>query len=458
MNRQQKYYDLNNNKKYWKPSSAKYKTTSQKSLFPKNDINKNIIINQFNNNKLFFSSKYSKNKNKLNQRIRDYQLFVKKYLGDINPIASMTEERMNELFRDQEVNNKIIIDNEKNIIFQKILKNNEDLDFDEEDFLIPSNEEFIYDINNKLGKHKNNKNDYFHREKILFKNEEKVEKEPEIEEEPKNEEEENNEYNDIEKKEEEKQEKEEKEEEKEDKEEKNNENKDFEEKEEEKEDKEEKKEEKEEPKLEKSESKEEKRALEGKNQELEMIEYLKKQKEKSAKKIQKIYKEKKKGEKLYIGFDDSKSIILRIYVNEYDQYKKVKSIKIFCYFIYQKKELILEKTIKDLLDVEPLSVNTVKKFIDKIIERALLQSEDSIDNNLLNEIQKEEQKEKNEDNVKKSVQNNCNKEELEKNDNLKESKKEEFETKNNDENNKEENNKDKNNDSSIEDVDYGGFD
>ena len=149
MNRQQNYYDLNNNKKYWKPSSAKYKTTSQKSLFPKNLTNKNIIINQFNNNRLFFSSKYSKNKNKLNKKIRDYQLFVKKYLGDINPIASMTEERMNELFRDQEVNNKIIIDNEKNIIFQKILKNNENLNFKEKDILIKSKEEFIYNINKK---------------------------------------------------------------------------------------------------------------------------------------------------------------------------------------------------------------------------------------------------------------------------------------------------------------------
>ena len=468
-NRQQKYYGLNNNQKYRKPSAKNKTTKDKKSLFPKNDINKNNIINQFDNyNKSYIPSQYKKNKKNLNQEIRDYQLFVKKYFGDTTPIASMTEERMNELFKDQEVNNKIILDNENDIEFQKLLKDNEDLDFGEEDCLIPSNEEFIYDINDKLGKHKNNKNDYFRREKLLFKNEKKVEKEPEIKEEPKNEEENNNVCNDLEKKEEEEEPKneeenneyndfEEKEEEKKDKEKKEEEK---EEKEEEKEDKEEKKEEKEEPKLEKSESKEEKKPLEGKNQELEMIEYLKKQKEKNAKKIQKIYKEKKKGEKLYIGFDDSKSIILRIYVNEYDQYKKVKSIKIFSYFIYQKKELILEKTIKDLLGVEPLSVNTVKKFMDKIIERALLQNEDSIDNNLLNEIQKEEQKEKNENDVKISVRNKCDKEELEKNDNLKESQKEEFVIENNDENIKEENNKnkDKDNDSSIEDVDYGGFD
>ena len=448
-NRQQKYYGLNNNQKYRKPSAKNKTTKDKKSLFPKNDINKNNIINQFDNyNKSYISSQYKKNKKNLNREIRDYQLFVKKYFGDTTPIASMTEERMNELFKDQEVNNKIILDNENNIEFQKLLKDNEDLDFGEEDCLIPSNEEFIYDINDKLGKHKNNKNDYSRREKLLFKNEKKVEKEPEIKEEPKNEEENNNVCNDLEKKEEEEEPKNEEE---------NNEYNDFEEKEEEKKDKEE---EKEEPKIEKSESKEEKVPLEEKKPDLEMIEYLKKQKEKSALKIQKIYKEKKRGEKLYIGFDDSKSIILRIYVNEYDQYKKVKSIKIFSYFIYQKKELILEKTIKDLLDVEPLSVNTVKKFIDKIIERALLQSEDSIDNNLLNEIQKEEQKEKNENDVKISVRNKCDKEELEKNDNLKESQKEEFVIENNDENIKEENNKnkDKDNDSSIEDVDYGGFD
>ena len=441
-NRQQKYYGLNNNQKYRKPSAKNKTTKDKKSLFPKNDINKNNIINQFDNyNKSYISSQYKKNKKNLNQEIRDYQLFVKKYFGDTTPIASMTEERMNELFKDQEVNNKIILDNENDIEFQKLLKDNEDLDFGEEDCLIPSNEEFIYDINDKLGKHKNNKNDYSRREKLLFKNEKKVEKEPEIKEEPKNEEENNNVCNDLEKKEEEEEPKNEEE---------NNEYNDF----------EEKKEEKEEPKEEKSESKEEKVPLEEKKPDLEMIEYLKKQKEKSALKIQKIYKEKKRGEKLYIGFDDSKSIILRIYVNEYDQYKKVKSIKIFSYFIYQKKELILEKTIKDLLGVEPLSVNTVKKFMDKIIERALLQNEDSIDNNLLNEIQKEEQKEKNENDVKISVRNKCDKEELEKNDNLKETQKEEFVIENNDENIKEENNNNKNkdNDSSIEDVDYGGFD
>ena len=441
-NRQQKYYGLNNNQKYRKPSAKNKTTKDKKSLFPKNDINKNNIINQFDNyNKSYISSQYKKNKKNLNQEIRDYQLFVKKYFGDTTPIASMTEERMNELFKDQEVNNKIILDNENDIEFQKLLKDNEDLDFGEEDCLIPSNEEFIYDINDKLGKHKNNKNDYSRREKLLFKNEKKVEKEPEIKEEPKNEEENNNVCNDLEKKEEEEEPKNEEE---------NNEYNDF----------EEKKEEKKEPKVEKSESKEEKVPLEEKKPDLEMIEYLKKQKEKSALKIQKIYKEKKRGEKLYIGFDDSKSIILRIYVNEYDQYKKVKSIKIFSYFIYQKKELILEKTIKDLLGVEPLSVNTVKKFMDKIIERALLQNEDSIDNNLLNEIQKEEQKEKNENDVKISVRNKCDKEELEKNDNLKETQKEEFVIENNDENIKEENNKnkDKDNDSSIEDVDYGGFD
>ena len=411
-NHQQKYYGFNNNQKYCKPSSKNKTTRDTKSKFPKNDIYKINVINQFDNyNKSFISSEYKKNKKKLNQEIRDYQAFVKKYLGDTTPIASMTEKRMTELFKEQEVNNKIILDNENNIEFQKLLKDNEYLDFGEEDFLMPSNEEFIYDINNKLGKHKNNKNDYFRREKLLFKNEKKVEKEPEIREESKNEEENNNECNNLEKKEEEQKNDEEnnnecnnleKKEEEQKNDEENNEYNDFEEKEKENKEKEEKKEE---------EPKEEKGPLEEKNQELEMIEYLEKQKEKSARKIQKIYKEKMKGEKLYIGFDDSKSIILRIYVNEYDQYKKVKSIKIFSYFIYPKKELILEKTIKDLLGVEPLSINTIKKFIDKIKERALLQSEDSIDNNLLYEIQKEEQKEKNEDNVKKGVQNKCNKEE-----------------------------------------------
>ena len=192
MNRQQNYYGLNNNnKKSFKPSTKNKTNNSKKSSLPKKDINKINIMNKFDNynNKPFTSSEYSKNKKNLNKMIRDYQIFVKKYLGDATPIASMTEERMNRLLEDEESNNKIILDDENNKEFQKLLKNNKDLDFGEEEFLIqlPSDEEFIYSENDKLGNHKNNKNDYSRREKLLFKKEEKPKEEEiqKVEEKPK---------------------------------------------------------------------------------------------------------------------------------------------------------------------------------------------------------------------------------------------------------------------------------
>ena len=417
MNRQPNYYGLNNNSKKSFKSSTKSKTNnSKKSSLPQKDINKINIMNQFDNynNKPFTSSEYSKNKKNLNKMIRDYQIFVKKYLGDATPIASMTEERMNRLLEDEENNNKIILDDENNKEFQKLLKNNKDLDFGEEEFLIqlPSDEEFIYSENDKLGNHKNNKNDYSRREKLLFKKEEKPKEEEiqKVEEKPKPE-----------------------------------------------------------SIVENSNSNENTKKIEKPPEEPdpEELQYLEEKKEKSAQKIQEMFRSKMKGEKLYIGFDDSENIVLKIYVNEYDKDKKVKSLKIYSYFLDQKKELTLDKTIKELLGVNSLSVNGVKKVMDKIIERVFLQDEETINFDLISEIQKEKQKSKNEEkkddnNEKKSVKSKYKEEELVIKENLKESQKEEFVIENNEENleNKKEeyNKKEKHNDSSIEDADYGGFD
>ena len=417
MNRQQNYYGLNNNnKKSFKPSTKSKTNNSKKSSLPQKDINKINIMNQFDNynNKPFTSSEYSKNKKNLNKMIRDYQIFVKKYLGDATPIASMTEERMNRLLEDEESNNKIILDDENNKEFQKLLKNNKDLDFGEEEFLIqlPSDEEFIYSENDKLGNHKNNKNDYSRREKLLFKKEEKPKEEEiqKVEEKPKPE-----------------------------------------------------------SIVENSNSDENTKKIEKPPEEPdpEELQYMEEKKEKSAQKIQEMFRSKMKGEKLYIGFDDSENIVLKIYVNEYDKDKKVKSLKIYSYFLDQKKELTLDKTIKELLGVNSLSVNGVKKVMDKIIERVFLQDEETINFDLISEIQKEKQKSKNEDkkddnNEKKSVKSKYKEEELVIKENLKESQKEEFVIENNEENlenkKEEDNKKEKHNDSSIEDADYGGFD
>ena len=207
MNKQSNNYGLNKNKKTYKPTYPINQTKQKKSPVKKKDVHKNDILNKLDNysNQPYGSSVYSKNKNNLDKMMRDYQLFVKKYLGENTPISSMKDERMNKLWEDENNKNNqyLFLDEQNNNEFMKILKNNNDLDFGDEDISIqlPSEEEFLYSLDDKLGNHKNNKNDYSRREKLLFKKEEKeegiVDIEQEIKDEPKNEEENSNENNDI---------------------------------------------------------------------------------------------------------------------------------------------------------------------------------------------------------------------------------------------------------------------
>ena len=141
--------------------------------------------------------------------LREYQSFCKKYFGESTPIGSMTEERMNKLLEDQEnnINQNQKNKNINNEQFFDIFKAEDEIDGGEE-FLFENNNildelpnDLAYSENNRLGNHKNTKNDYERRNKILFK--EKVEIK-EVKKEIKKEEEEKNnkneeEYDDFEK-------------------------------------------------------------------------------------------------------------------------------------------------------------------------------------------------------------------------------------------------------------------
>ena len=182
----------------------------------------------------------------------------------------------------------------------------------------------------------------------------------------------------------------------------------------------------------------------------------------SAQKIQEIYRAKRTKQKLYIGYDSTEFIILRIYVSEYDQNKKIKSLEIHIYSKIQKKELILNKTIKELLGVDSISVNGIKIVMSEIIEKVLQQNDETINIDKLSEIQREENKDTNINNVKKSTKTKYNEEEMI-NDVIKENSYERFEIENN-EQNIEDKNEDKkkesinnekvHNDSSLEDANY----
>ena len=111
-----------------------------------------------------------------------------------------------------------------------------------------------------------------------------------------------------------------------------------------------------------------------------------------AKRIQDFFREKRTLERIYVGFDKAKNIIVRVYVKEYDENKKIKSLKFICYFLKDQDNLIVEKPINQLLHINSISTEGAKKIIGDIVEKALLQIDDSIRSDALSEIQREKAK------------------------------------------------------------------
>jgi len=154
---------------------------------PKNKFKENSKINI---NKPTGSTIYSKNKKSLEKMLREYQTFCKKYFGESTPIGSMTEERMNKLLEDEnnlKESNLLELDKQH---FLDTLEDNKKNNFISEEICDSLPLDIFYNTNSVLGNHKNNKNDYKQRNKIIFND---IEKKEEITE--------KEEYNDFEKKE-----------------------------------------------------------------------------------------------------------------------------------------------------------------------------------------------------------------------------------------------------------------
>ena len=141
-----------------------------------NQLNKiqNASKNRFkensktNINKPAGSTTYSKNKKSLEKMLREYQTFCKKYFGESTPIGSMTEERMNKLLEDENNLKEKELLEENKLQFLETLEDNNKSNFNSEEICDTLPMDIFYNENNILGNHKNNKNDYKQRNKILF--------------------------------------------------------------------------------------------------------------------------------------------------------------------------------------------------------------------------------------------------------------------------------------------------
>jgi hypothetical protein len=304
--------------------------------------------------------------------MKDYKKFVKKYFGNINPRDYKYQERRNEILEEEDKKNFdqiMILQKQKNyLIYEKLLKNSKDSDFDDEEIEVqmPCSNEIFYSKENRLGTHKNNKHDYKERIK-------KFEIDNEILEEGKNTSIQNIDTEDKGDKEGTQVKEEEKEEEK-DKE-------DIEDKEGAQE-----KEEEEEKEVEKDKIHENIRP-DSKSPICEDYDTTQ-DKEIKAKKIQKLFREKRSKERLYAGMDKSNCNIIRIYVDEYDQNNNIKSLKVFIYLLIDKESLILKKSIKELLKRDSISKKSLMKCMNEVIEKILVRKEDTINLDLISETAK----------------------------------------------------------------------
>ena len=163
---------------------------NQMNKFQNMSKNKLKENSKSNLNKPTGSTTYSKNKKSLEKMLREYQTFCKKYFGESTPIGSMTEERMNKLLEDENnFKDKELIEEDKHHFLETLELNNKN-NFNSEEICDKLPMDIFYNENSVLGNHKNNKNDYKQRNKILFNENTKKEEKNE-----------NEEYNDFDNKE-----------------------------------------------------------------------------------------------------------------------------------------------------------------------------------------------------------------------------------------------------------------
>ena len=320
---------------------------------------KSKCIENSKNDKSLGSTTYSKNKKILDKMLREYQIFCKKFFGESTPIGSMTEERMNKLLEDDENitnKNKVqnLLDNNENNnsqYFDIFKDDNENIIFnlEKEEIFNQLPNDLNYSENNLLGNNKNNKNDYNRRFNSIFGKEKKDEKKNITSENFKKDNKQDNNKN-------------------------NNNNKDDNNKEDE----------------------------EYNDFEDENIEEIK---NKKANIIQKFYKRKQLKRKniIFFGYDKTKKNLLWIYADKLDSNNNVKKIRFKCYSLEHNKEFYFNKNIKDLLNIDEITTDKIKKkeIIDKLIDKIdkILIKDNKKDFNILNELNKNNNNKVNKNNV-----------------------------------------------------------
>ena len=279
--------------------------------------NKRKEIENSKTNKILGSTTYSKNKKYLDKMLREYQTFCKKYFGESTPIGSMTEERMNKLLEEDDINKNLkkknLINNQSNEIFYDILNGDNKFIFENEDLCYELPNVLFFNEKNQLGNHKNSKNDYKRRSNAIIK-EEKKEK-PKVEEEKTNKVE--DEYNDF-----------------------------------------------------------------------ENVENMDDNKNQKAIRIQKYFRTKRSKKRIYLGYDKNKTSILWIYIGKFDSKNNITNLEIKSYSINQQKICFFEKDIKDLLGVNFISNEDLKKRINDIVDKINIMLVQNENKNNLNGVNK----------------------------------------------------------------------
>ena len=364
----------------------------------KNTINKGNTgtVNSSNLNSInrpLGSTIYSQNKKNLDKMLRDYQNFCKKYFGESTPIGAISEERMNKILEDDEgetkfnkinyndINNNYCNNVKKNTVNKNYIIN---FDFLKDDIYNFSNEknriqntenlnspEFIFSKINKLGYHKNDKNDYIRRTKKVNNINEK-----ELKQEEKTKEEKNNKK--VEK--------------------------NIKEKEKEKENEKEKVKEKE--KIKEKEKEKEEDSEENEYNDFEEDDSIKK--EKGAVKIQEFFKSqkcpKRIRDRIFFGNDSKNEFIIWIYIDKINsKTNEIKSLFIKKFSLVDHESEFMRKDVNTLLNKNFVSKEELSKNISNIIDK-ILGRETKKDNEEINKEKEENQKE--EDDEDYSFDNN----------------------------------------------------
>jgi hypothetical protein len=120
----------------------------------------------------------------------------------------------------------------------------------------------------------------------------------------------------------------------------------------------------------------------------ENVENVDDNKNQKAIKIQKYFRTKRSKKRIYLGYDKNKTSILWIHIGKFDSKNNITKLEIKCYTLNQHKNWTFEKDIKDLLGVNFISNEDLKKRINEIIDKIniiLVQNEHK---NNLNETNK----------------------------------------------------------------------